>query len=123
MRRRAQTDGNQAAIVAALRKVGASVAITAEVGGGYPDLTVGYRLRTYLLEVKDPRQQPNKQRLTEAQEEFHRNWHGAPIHIVRTVEQAFFACEVTRTHRRDAGFQVTPPEAPPFDSADCRGLP
>lgn len=108
-------DANQPIIVKALRKVGASVAITTEVGGGFPDLVVGYRMETHLLELKVP-----GGKLRPTQVEFHRDWHGKPIHVVESVEQAFIACKVTTTHRRDAGFPVTPPEVPPFDSANWR---
>lgn len=43
MRRRAHTDRNQPAIVAALRGIGATVQPLHAVGQGCPDLLVGYR--------------------------------------------------------------------------------
>ena len=48
-----RTDGNQAEVVAALQAYGASVQSLAGVGKGCPDLLVGFRGVTYLLEVKD----------------------------------------------------------------------
>ncbi len=52
MRKHGKVDANQKAIVQALRKVGASVTSLAEVGGGTPDLLVGFRRRTFVLECK-----------------------------------------------------------------------
>lgn len=101
-----------------LRKVGCTVAITNAVGGGFPDLVVGYRMETTLLELKDPMQPPNKRRLTPAQEEFHREWRGKPIRVVETLAEAFDAVGVTNANRRDAGYVVEDPMA--FDSANVR---
>lgn len=47
-------DANQSEIVAALRACGCTVAITSDVGGGFPDLVVGYQGRNFLLEIKTP---------------------------------------------------------------------
>jgi hypothetical protein len=55
MRRAARTDNNHARIVDALRAAGCSVESLADVGRGVPDLLVGVRGETYLLEVKGPR--------------------------------------------------------------------
>lgn len=87
MRRAAKVDGNHGQIVAALRAVGATVTSTASAGAGFPDLTVGYRGRTYLLEVKDPAQVPSKRRLTPAQVEWHAAWRGQ-VAVVESVEEA-----------------------------------
>lgn len=75
-RRAARVDDNQADVVAALRAIGASVTPTHAVGGGFPDLVVGWRCRTYLLEVKDGRKPPSRRRLTAAQVEWHEAWRG-----------------------------------------------
>jgi len=82
MRQAGNIDSVQPAIVKALRKIGASVAITSGIGGGYPDLTVGYRGKTLLLECKTGNDQLNT-----AQQEFHAKWAGH-IAVVRTPEQA-----------------------------------
>lgn len=87
MRRAARTDANQPEIVAALRAAGASVTPCHAVGQGYPDLTVGYRGKTYLIEVKDPSKPTADQRLTPAQEVWHGAWRGHAA-VVRTVEEA-----------------------------------
>ncbi len=70
MRRAAKIDTNQNEIVDALRLAGATVAITSAVGGGFPDLVVGYECRNYLIEVKDGKKSPSKQRLTPDQKIF-----------------------------------------------------
>ena len=49
-----RVDANQAVIVAVLRAAGASVFDTHELGHGYPDLTVGFFGRNYLIEIKSP---------------------------------------------------------------------
>lgn len=67
----AKADGNQAAIVSALRKVGALVLSLHRVGGGCPDLLVQFAGITHLIEVKMPAQ---RYRLTPAQKEFHGAW-------------------------------------------------
>jgi hypothetical protein len=53
VRRAAKVDANQREVVAALRGAGASVQLLHAVGEGCPDLLVGYKGLTMLLEVKD----------------------------------------------------------------------
>lgn len=74
MRKKARTDANQAEIVQALRRVGALVHVTAQLGGGFPDLIVAHRGRMYLFEVKDGRKPASAQKLTEDEEKFHALW-------------------------------------------------
>jgi hypothetical protein len=80
-------DDNQGEIVSALRKVGARVQSLAAVGGGVPDLLVGFRGNIYLMEVKDGAKPPSAQKLTEAQERWHWEWRGM-VHIVRSIDDA-----------------------------------
>ena len=87
MRKHGRTDANQAAIVKALRKAGASVQSLASVGDGCPDLLIGYRYGNLLMEVKDPDQPPSKRKLTEGEELWHINWRGT-VHIVESAETA-----------------------------------
>lgn len=99
MRKAARTDGNQQAIVSALREAGASVEILAQCGKGVPDLLVGLRTLTIaggglavqpcnlLLEVKDPSKPKSDQKLTPDQERWHANWKGQ-VAVVYTVEDA-----------------------------------
>lgn len=94
MRRAARTDGNQIAVVDALRHAGATVQILAAVGAGCPDLLVGYRGQNYLLEVKDGRKPPSKRRLTMDEARWVASWAGS-VAIVNSVKEAFFACGIT----------------------------
>ena len=61
-----------------------SVADTSRLGGGFPDLVIGFRGITILAEVKDPSQPPCKRRLTEDEAKFHAGWKGQ----IATVESA-----------------------------------
>lgn len=88
---RAKVDRNHPEIVDALREVGASVVSLAAVGGGVPDLAVGYRGRTFLLEVKHAREG----RVLPGQADWHASWRGRPVDIVRSVEEALRAIGAT----------------------------
>ena len=74
-------DANQAAIVDALRAVGASVTSLAKVGGGCPDLLVGYRGVNHVIEVKDG------SGFTAAQKRWHSEWQGK-AHVANNVVEA-----------------------------------
>jgi hypothetical protein len=93
MRRAAKIDGNQRAIVAALRKIGARVLHLHAVGGGCPDLLVCYRGRNVLLEVKRPGEKPNPLQI-----EFHALW-GGEIYIVHSPAEAVDALRYGNTPR------------------------
>lgn len=70
-------DANQPTIVLMLRKVpGVSVAITSDLGDGFPDIVVGYRGRNFMFEIKDPEQDLNKRKLNTKQLMFHKAWDG-----------------------------------------------
>lgn len=88
MRRAAKIDANQAEIVDALRKAGATVQSLAAVGNGVPDLLIGFRGITVLAEVKDGLKPPSGQSLTPLQMEWHRNWNGGTLCVVNDVESA-----------------------------------
>jgi len=83
MRRAAKIDTTHRPIVEALRSVGASVIDLASVGHGCPDLLVGYRGDTWLIEVKGP-----KTKLSESQVKLHAAWRGKAIAVIRTVDDA-----------------------------------
>lgn len=87
MRRAARVDANQPEIVEALRRVGATVQPLHQVGGGCPDLLIGFRNQNFLMEVKDGNKRPSEQRMSEAQHEWHRVWMGQKT-IVRNVREA-----------------------------------
>ena len=84
-----KVDGNQGEIVEALRAVGCSVALTHRLGGGFPDILVGYedqegRLVNVLMEVK-----VGKAKLNEREQEWHEGWRGQ-VAVVRSREEALF---------------------------------
>lgn len=87
-RRAARIDRNQPEIVSALRKVGATVVSLAAAGDGIPDLLVGFRQSTFLLEVKDGLRPPSERQLTPDQINWHIDWRGGPCTIVNSVEEA-----------------------------------
>jgi Holliday junction resolvase len=88
-----KTDANQASIVSALRQVGASVVDLSAVGRGVPDLLVGFRGQTYLLEVKN---RLGRNRLTADQNVFLAWWHGVPPIIVYNETDALIAIDAVR---------------------------
>jgi hypothetical protein len=88
MRRAARTDQNHDEIVQALRKVGATVQSLAAVGAGVPDLLVGFRKQTFLVEVKNGQASPSERKLTPAQVIWHHNWTGGSLAVVESVEDA-----------------------------------
>jgi Holliday junction resolvase len=105
VRRAAKQDGNQAAIVAALRVRGVIVVDLSRLGFGVPDLLCGCHGRTALLEVKLPQSDyvaggiAGKTRravsdydpqfgFTPDEVEFHARWRGEPIVTVRSVGDA-----------------------------------
>lgn len=88
MRRAAKLDANHSKIVAALRQVGATVLDLSAVGGGCPDLLVGYRGHDLLMEVKDGEKKPSQRRLRPNQVEFCERWRGKEPVKVETVDEA-----------------------------------
>lgn len=89
--RAARVDANQAEIVGGLQACGMLVQSLAKMGQGVPDLLVHWPARKTLaiLEVKNPKRPPSKQRLTANQ----RTWHalGWPVVVVKTLEEAIQA--------------------------------
>lgn len=82
MRWSSKPDANRAMVVAHLRAHGATwMDLTG--APGTPDGVVGYRGVDQLVEIKAA-----KGRVSEAQEERHRQWRGRPVAIVRTAQDA-----------------------------------
>ena len=81
-------DANHAAVVEALRKIGASVCDLKAVGGGCPDLVVGYKGICQFMEIKDSAKPPSKQKLTDLQLAWHAAWRGRPVVVVRSPQEA-----------------------------------
>ena len=80
-------DANQNDIVAALRACGAVVRVVTQ-GDGIPDLLVGYRGYTLLLEVKDGSKPPSARTLSEAEQKFFYEWRGGIVAIVNSADEA-----------------------------------
>lgn len=91
MRRRGKIDGNQREVVAALRAIGATVQSLADIGAGCPDLLVGFRGVTWVMEVKDGRKPPSARRLTPAEARWLYSWRGGPACVVECAEDAVAA--------------------------------
>jgi Holliday junction resolvase len=80
-RRAAKRDLNEREVIDALKAVGATVVQISETGA--PDLLVGFRGQTHLLECKGM-----KGKLTDDQIRWHKAWEGRQVSVVRTVEEA-----------------------------------
>lgn len=92
--RHGNPDANQAVIVEALRKVGAIVCIMTNIGDGAPDLLVGWRGETTLLEVKT-----EDGKLAVEQLRWHAVWRGrgGRLAVVRSPLDALIAIGAVRT--------------------------
>ena len=88
MRRAGRVDDTQGPIVQALRKIGASVAITSGAGGGLPDIIVGMNGINLLIEIKSGDKAPSAKKLTPAEAYFVANWKGRPVKIIESPEEA-----------------------------------
>lgn len=88
--RAARKDLNHNEIKMALEAAGASVCDTHKLGGGAPDIAVGFRNENYWMEIKQANGKVNK-----LQQEWHDNWRGS-VFVVRTPEEALDAIGVTK---------------------------
>ena len=89
MRRAAKIDANQPAIVEVLLSVsGVTVHSLAAVGRGCPDLLVGAKGKTFLVEVKDGEKSPSRRMLTPEQRRWIERWTGSEVRILKDTGQA-----------------------------------
>jgi len=79
----AKRDANHNAIAKALRQVGCKVLDTSHLGDGAPDAIIAFRGQLVMLEIKTV-----SGKLTPAEANFHREWEGQPIYVVRSIEEA-----------------------------------
>ena len=86
MRKIGRVDTNQKELVTQLRKIGATVSILSNVGGGVPDIIVGYKGVNYLFEIKDGDKPPSQRKLTPDESKFFDTWQGN-CHIVLDINQ------------------------------------
>lgn len=89
MRRASQVDRNQAEIVHALRKAGATVQHLHTIGQGCPDILVGKDGRNILFEIKDGEKKPSERKLTPDEVKWHSAWKGQ-VSIVLSAEDALW---------------------------------
>lgn len=87
MRRAGRVDQNQSDIVDALLKLGASVDSMSGRGDGVPDLLVGFRGRSIMLEVKDGAKPPSRRQLTADERRWFDRFQGE-AYVVNSVEEA-----------------------------------
>lgn len=87
-----RTDANHAEVRDGLRKIGASVYDSSTAGSGFPDLVVGFRGWTLLVEVKNPRHRKvggeAMRKTRERQESFRLRWKGGPVVQVESLDEA-----------------------------------
>jgi hypothetical protein len=78
-----RVDENQKTIVHTFIALGASVLNLSTVGRGCPDLLIGYRGKSVLVEVKSP-----KGTFTEPQIKFMQDWRGGAVSRIDSVDAA-----------------------------------
>jgi hypothetical protein len=91
MRYAARVDANQPEIVKALKRIGCKVVNLSRLGGGIPDLLVGYQGRWCLLELKDGSKPPSERELNPLQVEWHNEHSGFPVYVADSVDAAIKA--------------------------------
>lgn len=102
-----KVDDNQRLVVSALRAIGCLVYPMHEVGGGFPDLLVGWRGRWIPVEVKDGAKPPSHRKLTDLQGRWHERAliRALPVLVVTSPQDAI-------TQVRDFGTAARGPEKP-----------
>jgi len=79
-----RVDCNQKDIVHALKTFGATVVDLSGVGKGCPDLLIGFKGTTYLIEIK----KDSKAKFTPQQLQFNELWAGGVIARIQTIDEA-----------------------------------
>lgn len=90
----ARIDANQPAIVAAIRKLGATVLHLHTIGKGAPDILIGYQGKNALVELKDGAKPPSARKLTPDEQKFHAEWRGQ-VAIIESVDEAIAFIQTT----------------------------
>ncbi len=85
-----KVDANHSEIRGALRRAGVIVFDSSHIGDGFPDLVALHRRTGVIvfLEVKDGAKPPSARRLTEAEEDFGKQF---PVSVVLCVTEALAA--------------------------------
>lgn len=79
-----RVDCNQKDIAHALKTFGATVVDLSGVGKGCPDLLVGFKNKTYLIEIK----KDSKAKFTPQQLQFNELWTGGIIARIESIDEA-----------------------------------
>jgi Holliday junction resolvase len=79
-----KVDLNHADVVKTLRSLGASVFDASKVGKGFPDIVVGYKNNTILVEIKSG----ENKKFTPTQLKFMSEWKGSSIIRINDVDGA-----------------------------------
>ena len=79
-----RVDENQKALIHTFIALGASVLNLSTVGRGCPDLLIGYRGKTVLVEIK----RNEKAKYTEPQIKFMQEWRGGAVSRIDSVDAA-----------------------------------
>jgi len=80
-------DDSQDSIVSALVESGCTVQDMSRIGGGVPDLLVGYQGRNFLIECKPAAGTKKQLNLRDTQEKWHAEWTGQ-VAVAHTPEDA-----------------------------------
>ena len=78
-----RVDNNQLEIIKAFQSMGATVLNLSAVGKGCPDLLIGYKNISVLVEVKS-----KTGKFTEPQLKFMEQWHGGAVNRIDSVDGA-----------------------------------
>ena len=78
-----RVDNNQLEIIKAFQSMGATVLNLSAVGKGCPDLLIGYKNISVLVEVKS-----KTGKFTEPQLKFMEQWQGGPVNRIDSVDGA-----------------------------------
>ena len=84
----AKKDANHYEVVDAMQKAGAYVIDMSHVGRGFPDLIVGFRSKTILMEIKNPKTSYGKRGLNKNQIKWKEQWTGDTYCVVDSIEAA-----------------------------------
>jgi len=84
----AKKDANHNEVVDALQKAGAYVLDMSHVGGGFPDLIVGFQSKTILMEIKNPKTSYGKKGLNKNQIKWKDQWTGGIYCVVDSPDAA-----------------------------------
>lgn len=84
----AKKDANHHEVVDALKKAGAYVIDMSHVGGGFPDLIVGFQGKTILMEIKNLKTSYGKKGLNKNQLKWKEQWIGGAYCVANDPESA-----------------------------------